>query len=280
MSPDLEDLLRGELRGAASGAPHHLGVADTDVLTRGHRVVVRRRILTGVGAAAVVLALAGTIGVLAPRPGDTDTLPAVPTPTTTPTTKPTPTPTTSATATASPTATPIATNTPTPTETPTSSDTPANTATATPSTYPWSDPVVVGGVTYTARVVPAMYGDRAGHKAEVRADGVLVGTRSDANGEPSLLVLSDPTVVFAAHVGPWADVITENDQPVSGEKFETIRAPYPEPHTGKLDAVMITIIKLPRAATVDENDNVQGMVVRLPDGTEQRYCVGFCSPGE
>ena len=58
MSPDLEDLLRGELRGAASGAPHHLGVADTDVISRGRRVVVRRRILTGVCAAAVVLALA------------------------------------------------------------------------------------------------------------------------------------------------------------------------------------------------------------------------------
>ena len=38
MSPDIEDLLRDQLRGAASGAPHHLGVDDQDVLARGRRV--------------------------------------------------------------------------------------------------------------------------------------------------------------------------------------------------------------------------------------------------
>jgi hypothetical protein len=250
--------------------------------------VVRRRALTATGAAVVALAIAGTVGVLAPRAGDTDTLPALPTPTATPTPEDTPTitPSASASASASVTATPTSTATATPSATPTETDEPAQpgTPSATPSRSAtpkstWSDPVVVDGVRYTARVVHAVYGDRDGFKVEVRANGSLAYTRDDANGEHSLWVRDDKTLVFAAHVGPLSDVVSENGQPVSGESFRSITMDYPEPRHGYKGRVTITMIKLPRAATVDGNDNVVGMVVRTRAGEEITYCVGYCSPG-
>jgi len=125
-----------------------------------------------------------------------------------------------------------------------------------------------------------MYGDRPGYKAELRANGSLAYTRSDANGEHSIVVRSDPTVVFAAHVGPLSDVISENQEPVTGEAFQSITLPYPDAdETGYKGSFTFTIIKLPRAATVDENGNVENMTVRTADGTEIPYCVGYCSPG-
>lgn len=287
MSPDIEQLLRDQLRGAATGAPQNLGVDDQDVLTRGSRVVVRRRALTVAGVAAATIAIAGTVGVLAPRVSN-DTLPALPTPTVTPTPEATPTITSTAspsvTVTASPTATTAPTTTPSATATSTAkpsrtkspSSSPSRTKTPTPKAtagVAWSDPVTVGGVSYSARVLPTMYGDRAGFKAEVRANGTLAYTRQDANGEHSTVVTSNPNVIFAPSLPAISDVVSENSQPVSGEKFGTIKVPYPDS-----GSMTITIIRLPRAATVDEGGNVINMVVRQTNGTELALCVGYCFP--
>lgn len=286
MSPDIEDLLRGELRGAASGAPQHLGADDQDVLTRGRRVVMRRRALTVAGVTAATLVIAGTIGVLAPRVSD-DALPAIPTPTVTPTpeatptitstTKPSPTVTSSATA--------IPTSTPSPTSSGTPSSTPSRTTTPTPSTTPptglaWSDPISVGGVTYRARLVrDGLAGEYPNYKAELRANGTLVYTRYEANGEYGLRVASDPHVIYASDLGPLSDVISENEQPVSGEQFKSITLPFPDTgHEYPKGSMIFTIIKLPNPATATENGNVANMVVRKADGAELTLCEGYCGP--
>ncbi|MEO7269119.1 MAG: hypothetical protein ABIW49_07925 [Knoellia sp.] len=286
MSPDIEDLLRDQLRGAASGAPHHLGVDDQDVLARGHRAVVRRRILTVAGAAAATIAIVGTIGVLAPRVNN-DALPAIPTPTVTPTPDPTPT----LTSTASPSATVTTTPSATPSSTPATSgpagtsspsSTPSRTKTPSPSTTPassleWSDPMTVGGVTYRARLVrDGMAGDYPNYQAELRANGSLIYTRHDANGEYGLQALKDPSVVLGTFVGPLSDVVSENSLPVSGEDFDSIVMPFPD--TGDeypKGNVTFTVIKLPRPATVNENNNVLKMVVRNADGREANLGASF-----
>ncbi|KGN33942.1 hypothetical protein N802_07345 [Knoellia sinensis KCTC 19936] len=287
MSFDMEDLLRNELRGAASSAPHDLGIADQDVLTRGRRVVVRRRVLTVAGAAAATLVIAGTIGVLAPRAGDTDTLPAVPTPTVTPTPDVTPTTTSSASPSATVTSSATATPNSTPSATTTTTTTPESTPSRTPSKSPspsttsasvdWTDPVSVGGVAYSARLVrDGMSGDYPNYKAELRANGSLVYTRHDPNGEHGLGIAADPRVVYASHVGPLSDVVSENGQPVSGEEFRSITLPFPDTgHEYPKGSMTFTIIKLPRPATVDENGNVTRMVVRNANGTEASLGVGY-----
>jgi hypothetical protein len=291
MTPDIDDQLRAQLQSAASAAPLDLGTDHGEVLARGRRVVVRRRVLTTAGAAAAALVIAGTIGVLAPRPGDGDALPALPTPTTTPTPEVIPTITPSAAATAIPvptptavaTATPTATGKPDPSRTPTSTPTPnpSRTPSATPTPgAAWSEPVTVNGVAYSARLVSdTKVTTYPAYKAEVRANGALAYTRNDANGEHSLVVRSQPRVVFASFVGPIADVVSENEQPVDGESFRSITLRFPSRGVDVPKGTMtITIINLPKPATVDDNGNVTGMVVKLKDGTEQAYCVGYCLP--
>lgn len=288
MTPDIDDQLRAQLRGAASAAPLELGADHGEVLARGRRVVVRRRALTGLGAAAAALVIAGTIGVLAPRPGDGDALPALPTATTTPTPEVTPTITPSASVTITPSATVTTTPSATPSRTqpPRRSSTPSPTApspTRTTTASPqadWSEPVTVNGVAYSARLVrDTKVTTYLAYKAEVRANGALAYTRNDANGEHSLVVRSQPRVVFASFVGPIADVVSENEQPVNGESFRSITLRFP---SGGVDVpkgtMTITIINLPTPATVDDNGNVTDMVVKLKDGTEQAYCVGYCFP--
>lgn len=298
MTPDIERLLRDQLRGAATHAPQGLGVDDHAVLTRGRRVLVRRRILTATGVAAATLAVAGTIGVLAPR-ADNDALPALPTPTVTPTPEATPTITASASATAtassSATASPTVTQTSRPSATPSStgtprrttspSSTPSRTKTPGPSITPasgleWSDPISVGGVTYRARLVrDGLAGEYPNYKAELRANGTLVYTRYEANGEYGLRVASDPHVIYASDLGPLSDVISENGQPVSGEQFTSITLPFPDTgHEYPKGSMIFTIIKLPNPATATENGNVANMVVRTADGTQTTLCEGYCGP--
>lgn len=113
------------------------------------------------------------------------------------------------------------------------------------------------------------------YKTEVRANGSLVHTRTDSvSGEFSLIVESDPRVVFASFVGPLSDVVSENSQPVSGEAFKSITLPIP----GDGHSITMTIIKLPKAATIDENGNVEHMTLREADGKVNDYCVGYCFP--
>ncbi|MFC7487691.1 hypothetical protein ACOCJ7_15880 [Knoellia sp. CPCC 206453] len=279
MSPDIEDLLRSELRGAASGAPHHLGVDDQDLIARGHRAVVRRRVLSVAGVAVATLTIAGTIGILAPRVSN-DVMPAIPTPTVTPTPDVTPT----TTSTASPSATVIATPSATPSSA-SASSTQIRTETPSASTtlaagLEWSDPVTVGEVAYRARLVrDGMAGEYPNYKAELRANGSLVFTRDHANGEPGLRIASDPHVIYASHVGPLSDVVSENGQPVTGEEFKSITLPYPDTgHEYPQGSMTFTIINLPRPASATENGNVASMVVRNTDGTESTLCEGYCWP--
>lgn len=282
MSPDIEDLLRSELRGAASDAPHHLGVDDQDVLTRGRRVVRRRRALTAVGAVAATLAIAGTIGVLAPRPGDTDTLPALPTPTATPTPDVTPTITPSASVTATPAATVIATATPSATSTgtdePSSAPSATPSATSTPSATPssgtsWTRAATLGGVSYRTRLVnPRLEGDYMVVEVDIAADGEVIFTkRGEDYGEVGTRSLG-PNVLLLYNVGPLRDIVSENGEPVDGEQFHTFEMPFPNTdHT-----VRYTIVSLPRPVARDANGHLRSLVVQ--DGDGSTYGLGIEDP--
>lgn len=293
MSRDLEDLLRNELRGAAAGAPQHLGVDDQDVLTRGRRVVVRRRLLTAAGAAAATLAVAGTIGVLAPRAGD-DALPALPTPTMSATPDPTPTITSSASATVTTTPSVSATPTATASSTPkssatgsarTPSSTPSRTTapaapptTPTPSPTPpvatsWSEPASLGGVRYRTRLVnPRLEGDYRIVEVDVEADGQVIFTkRGQDYGEWGTRGLA-PNVLLLYNVGPLQDVVSENGVPVEGEEFHTFEMPFPGTDT----TVTYTIVSLPRPVTRDANGFLKSFMVKHADG--RTYGLGITDP--
>lgn len=243
---------------------------------------MRRRVLTVAGVAAATLAIAGTMGVLAPRVSN-DALPAIPTPTVTPTADPAPTITSTASpsatvtsstsATASPTSTPSATTSSTgkPSRTTSPSSTPTRAKTPSPSSTPsaelqWSKPISVGGVSYRARLVEdGRWGDSANYKVELQADGAVVYTRTDAvTGEYGLQAPGDKHTVYGSHVGPIADVVSENGTPVSGEAFGSITLPFP----GTSSSITLTVIRLPAPATVNEDNNVVDMVIRNTNGTE------------
>lgn len=281
MSPDIEDLLRDQLRGAASGAPHHLGVDDQDVLARGRRVVVRRRVLTTVGAAAAVLAIAGTIGVLAPQ-ADNDALPAIPTPTVTPTPDPTPTITSTGTPSATVTAPPRATATPTstPSGTPSStgrpgrtpSSTPSRTTTPSPSSTPsttpeWSEPVPVAGTNFRMRIVEedSSSGVR-NFAANLDSDGPrIVGymrLQEDALDLRNLLTVDLANQVLLTN-WPVTDVIADGEDLVSGEAFGRFSLPSPV-SAGQL---RFTVISMPRPVTMAAPLSPASLRLRLADGS-------------
>ena len=282
MSPDIEDLLRDQLRGAASGAPHHLGVDDQDVLARGRRVVVRRRVLTTVGAAAAVLAIAGTIGVLAPQ-ADNDALPAIPTPTVTPTPDPTPTITSMGTPSSTVTAPPRATATPTstPSGTPSStgrpgrtpSSTPSRTTTPSPSSTPsttpeWSEPQRIGDTTFRMQLVPEGGPGPSGEQAftgMLESDGSPIVTHltvvtGQAEG-PTVMVASKDNSVL---VTTWrvTDVITENHEPVADESIGRFVLPI----AGTPDSMVFTVITMPQPVTMAGPMTAQSIQMRIADG--------------
>lgn len=249
------------------------------MLSRGRRVVRRRRTLTAVGAVAATLAIAGTIGVLAPRPGDTDTLPALPTPTATPTPDVTPTITPSASVTATPAATVTSSATPTetdepsstPSATPSSTSTPSATpsATSTPTATPssgtsWTGAATLGGVSYRTRLVnPRLEGDYMVVEVDVAADGEVIFTkRGQDYGEAGTRSL-DPNVLLLYNVGPLKDIVSENGEPVDGEQFHTFEMPFPNTdHT-----VRYTIVSLPRPVARDANGHLRSLVVQESDGS-------------
>lgn len=278
MSHDIEDLLRRELQGAASGAPHHLGVDDQDVLSRGRRVVVRRRALTAVGAAVAALAVAGTIGVLAPRTGDTDTLPALPTPTATPTPEVTLTTTPSASATATPTATPSTSDSPRPSASststgprPTASRT--NTPTATTGETDWTEPVTIGGVSYRTRLVDPSVDDRGYMTVtvDVEADGQVIFTKTGQDyGEWGTRGLG-PNVLLLYNVKGVQDVVSENGEPVEGEGIGTFRMPFPGTDT----TIVYTIVSLPRPVTRNADGSLRSLMVLVGGET---YGLGVDDP--
>ena len=286
MSPDIEDLLRSELRGAASGAPQHLGVDDQDVLTRGRRVIVRRRILTVAGVAAATLAIAGTIGVLAPRVSN-DALPALPTPTVTPTPEATPTITSSASpsatvsssatasatasATTTPTSTPSASSTSTgrPSRTTSPSSTPSRTKTPSPSTTPssalgWSDEVTVAGSGYRARYVAMP--DQHNYNLELERGGTTVfSPQSVFNSENRFgSDAVDPRITYYLGRYKITDLISIKGQPVTDEVMGHISVPTPDGDDQTGDPYMdlhVTIVRTSASAS-DVND----WVVRLSNG--------------
>ncbi|CAN7351138.1 hypothetical protein [Knoellia sp. LjRoot47] len=291
MTPDIDDQLRSRLRGAASGAPIDLGVPGGAVVARGRRVVVRRRVLTAAGAAAATLVVAGTIGILAPRPGDGDALPALPTPTTTPTPEITPTVTPSASVTAGPTATPTAVVTPTatPTATPTrtgepepsstptptrstgSKPTPAvsPTSTPTPTASEWSAPQRIGQTTFRMQLVQQGGASASGERTfagMLESDGPrIVAHMAIESGRPdarSLFIVSEDNTVL---VTTWrvADVVAESGEPVTGEAMGVFELPVP----GEDWSVGFSVISMPRAVAMAAPLAPESLELRLQDGS-------------
>jgi len=300
MSPDIEDLLRSELRDAASGAPHHLGVDDHDVITRGRRVVVRRRILTAAGVAAATLAIAGTIGLLAPRTSN-DALPALPTPTISATPDPTPTITStsipsatpSTTPTVTPSATPTAkvpstptalatttsTNTARPSSTPSSSptrtveSTPTSTPSARPSStpspstvnaLPWSKTVTVAGKTYRGRLV-AQGGSPETFNLELEADGKVVWLAESFYEHSSWNKVdsSDRRLFYLTTTKGALDLVSIDGKPISNEDIGEFVVPIP---AGAYRSIGISIFWAPQPVTETTKYGPKGWVVEFTDG--------------
>ncbi|EAP99998.1 hypothetical protein JNB_07504 [Janibacter sp. HTCC2649] len=279
MSPDIEHLLRDQLRGAAIGAPQHLGVDDQDVLTRGRRVVIRRRVLTVAGVASFTLVIAGTIGVLGPRVNN-DALPAIPTPTVTPTPEATPTTTSSAspstTVTATPTATPsstpsaTATSTAKPTRTTSPSSTPSRTKTPTPgstlsATPGWSDRVTVAGRAYRARYVPIV--GQHNYNLELESGGANVFSPQNVFNSENRFGADSGDSRITYYLGRYriTDLISIKGQPVTDEVIGHIAVPTPDGDDATGEPYMdlhVTIVRT-SASAGDVND----WVVRLSNGS-------------
>lgn len=283
MSSDIEDLLRDQLRGAASGAPHHLGVTDQDVLTRGRRVIVRRRILTTVGAAAATLAIAGTIGILAPH-SDNDALPAIPTPTVTVSTSVSTTTTPKPTTTASPTGMPRSTSkpsrtSPSSTAPGSSSPTPKSTPSG-PTTLAWSDPFTVAGASYRTRFVSEdpQYPE-ANYNIEVQSAGsqraLFPGYFESECCRPE----SDPSdahVLFFVGSAGIEEILTVNGQPVSSQASGVTLPSLGRGPNGEVrPSVRITAVRISVPVTLGPSGDK--VIARFSNGAEGAIS-GFPDP--
>lgn len=251
-----------------------MSVDEPAVYAGGRRRLRRRRFVIAVGSAAAALAIAGTVGVLAPRVSD-DALPALPTPTATPTPEATPTITSSA----SPSATVTSSARVTATRTPTSSATRApssrpdrTTASSAPTTVTgpgWSDPVTVAGRTYRARFVPSSGGEH-NYDLEMQRDGTTVfSPNSIFNTEGRWgIEQADPRTAFYVSGSPLADLVSINGEPVDNEAIRHIAVPAPdgddiagEPYVD----LHVTIFRTPTANTM-ASYGPEGWVVRFADG--------------
>lgn len=244
MTRDHEDLLRGELRGAASRAPSGLGVDDAEVLARGRRAVVRRRVLTIAGAAVATLAVAATIGLLATRDGDTDTLPALPTRSVSPTPDVTPT------------------------TTPSASVTESVSPSATPAGDGWSDPVSIAGRTYRVRLLPSSASRN--FDLELQAGGSTVFTPEAVYNTEGRWGVDEgePRVAYYLGGASLVDLVSVKGAPVDDEVIGHVPVPTPpgndvagEPYVDLVVTVFRTSAPSTMAAAGPD-----GWVVRFANG--------------
>jgi hypothetical protein len=211
-----------------------MSVDEPAVYAGGRRRLRRRRLLTAAGAAAAALAIAGTIGVLAPRVND-DALPALPTPTVTPTPDATPTITSSGTPSVTVTSSASVTATPTPASSATKvpSSTPnRTTASSTPTTATgtgWSDSVTVAGRTYRARLVPSPGGEH-NYDLQLQSGGTMAFTPTSVYNTEGRWGLEEanPRVAFYLSGSPLSDLISIKGEPVDDEVIRHITVPAPD----------------------------------------------------
>lgn len=269
MSNDQEVLDR--LRGYHDAIPVPAFDPADDVI-RGRRRVVQRRVLTAAGAAAAVVAIAATVGALAPRAGDTDTLPALPTATTTPTGQPTPTVTTSASVTVSPT--PTATATPTPTSTradepePSETPRPSSTPSATTGTGSgWSSWVSVAGRDFRARLTPTA-GDHNQDLTVEDRDGDVFSTTAIYNSEGRWGHAEDRRFVLYASGSRLTDLVSVDGTPVDTEVVGHISVPVPdgEDITGAPYVQLFVTVFRTDEPTTFASGRPSGWVVRTEQG--------------
>lgn len=249
---------------------------EDDVL-RGHRFLRRRRILTATGAAAAALVVAGAIGVLAPRTGDGDALPALPTPTTSPTPEVTPTitpsasvtvipvPTPTAVATATPTVTPTRSRNPKPSDTPTPTRTPTSTS---PTEADWSDPVTIAGKTYRARLTRST--GENNFDFELRSGATTVfSSKAVYNSEGRWRVdTSNPRVAYYLGGAKLVDLVSVRGEAVDDEVIGHVGVPTPEGRDIVGDPYMGLVVTVFRtsSANVPSAFGPDGWVVRFDNG--------------
>lgn len=273
MNPETRDQLRRELHGAASSAPTALGVDNGEVLAHGHHGVLRRRTI-GVAAAVVgSLAVVVTIGALAPRVGDTDTLPALPTPTAA-------SPTSDAIPTVSASSSPTTSVTP---STAASSETPTDAAsTSSPESAPsvsptqeardegggWSEAVIIGGRTYRARLVPAS--GSPNYDLELRAGGTAVFSPEAVFNTEGRWGIDEGSPRIAYYLGgtKLIDLVSIEGMPVDDEAIAHIDVPTPdgrdiagEPYVD----LFVTVFRTSSPNTMADG-GPQGWVVRFAGG--------------